>query len=177
MSIHGVMPINLHEDEDSKTLESLKNILFGNIVEEIIPASSYNKLGSVKGVLVGGNLSILQSLSGSPFQIKTRGKILFIEEIGEELYRIDRMMQSLKHTGFFKDIIGLAVGSFSDLKVNDTPYGKTYQEIILETVEEYDYPILFDVPAGHIDDNRALLLGGETTINVGEFVSCIRFIQ
>jgi len=177
MSIHAVMPINLHKEEDSKAIESLKNILFGEMVEEIIPASNFNKLGSVKGVLVGGNLSLLQSLSGSPFQIKTRGKILFIEEIGEELYRIDRMMQSLKHAGFFKDLIGLAVGSFSDLKHNETPYGKTYQEIILETVEEYNYPTLFDVPAGHIDDNRALLFGGETIINVGEFVSCIRFIQ
>jgi muramoyltetrapeptide carboxypeptidase len=87
------------------------------------------------------------------------------------------MMQSLKLAGFFKDIVGLAVGGFSDLKVNDTPYGKTYQEIIQDTLKDYDFPILFDLPAGHIDDNRALLLGAETTINVGEFVSCIRFIQ
>ncbi len=178
-SIHGIMPIQLIKaaKETEKAVESLYKALFGKDVESIITASKYNRIGSAEAVMVGGNLSLLQSLLGSPCQIKTRGKILFIEEVGEYLYKIDRLLQSLKSAGYFKDIIGLVVGNFSDIKTDGIVYNKTYQELILEVVEEYDYPVLFDVPAGHIADNRALILGGKALINVGEFVSCIRFQQ
>lgn len=178
-SIHGIMPIQLIKaaKETEKAVESLYKALFGKDVESIITASKYNRIGSAEAVMVGGNLSLLQSLLGSPCQIKTRGKILFIEEVGEYLYKIDRLLQSLKSAGYFKDIIGLVVGNFSDIKTDGIVYNKTYQELILEVVEEYDYPVLFDAPAGHIADNRALILGGKALINVGEFVSCIRFQQ
>lgn len=178
-SIHGIMPIQLTEPllKTEKAVESLKNILFGKNQEYILPASDYNKFGSVKGILVGGNLSLLQSYMGTPCRIRTKDKIVFIEEVGEPLYKIDRLLVSLKSSGFFTKIKGLVVGSFSDIKTDDIPYNKIYQELILETVAEYDIPVLFDAPAGHISDNRALVFGEEVEINVGEFVSCIRNIS
>ncbi len=178
-SIHGLMPIQLTKPvkETEKAVESLYKALFGKDVESIIPASKYNRIGSTEAVVVGGNLSLLQSLLGSPCQIKTKNKILFIEEIGEDIYRVDRLLQSLKVAGYFRDLKALIVGSFMDIKTDPIAGVKTYQELILEVVEEYDYPVLFDVPSGHIADNRALILGAEVLINVGEFVSCIRFKQ
>ncbi len=178
-SIHGLMPIQLTKPvkETEKAVESLYKALFGKDVESIIPASKYNRIGSTEAVVVGGNLSLLQSLLGSPCQIKTKNKILFIEEIGEDMYRVDRLLQSLKVAGYFRDLKALIVGSFMDIKTDPIAGVKTYQELILEVVEEYDYPVLFDVPSGHIADNRALILGAEVLINVGEFVSCIRFKQ
>lgn len=173
-SVHGIMPIQLNKGtkETEKAVESLYDVLVGKDYEYTFPASSYNKIGSVTGILVGGNLSLLQSLLGSPNQIKTRGKILFIEEVGEPLYKIDRLLISLKSAGFFKNIIGLVVGAFSEIDI--IADNKTYQEIILEILAEYHFPILFDVPAGHISDNRTLVFGEETEINVGAFISCIR---
>lgn len=178
-SIHGIMPIQLTKPvkETEKATESLYKALFKKDVESIIPASKYNRIGSTEAVVVGGNLSILQSLLGSPCQIKTKNKILFIEEIGEDMYRVDRLLQSLKAAGYFRDLKALIVGSFRDIKTDSIAGVKTYQELILEVVEEYEYPVLFDVPSGHIADNRALILGAEVLINVGEFVSCIRFKQ
>ncbi len=178
-SIHGLMPIQLLKasKDTEKAVESLYKALFGKDIESIIHASPYNRIGSAKGVMVGGNLSLLQSLLGTSCQIKTKDKILFIEEVGEYLYRIDRLLQSLKLAGVFDNILGLVVGGFTDIQPDEQAKIKTYQDLILEVVQEYDYPVLFDVPAGHIDDNRALIFGGETIINVGEFVSCIRFEQ
>lgn len=175
-SIHGIMPIQLTKGtkETEKAVESLYNVLFGKDYDYNFPASSYNIIGSATGILVGGNLSLLQSLLGSPNQIKTRGKILFIEEVGEPLYKIDRLLISLKSAGFFKNIKGLVVGAFSEVENDKTTDNKTYQEIILEILSEYKFPILFDAPAGHISDNRTLVFGEETEINVGEFVSCIQ---
>jgi len=175
-SIHGIMPIQLTEplQKTEKAVESLQNVLFGKKLDYIISASNYNKIGSVQGILVGGNLSLLQSYQRKPYRIKTKGKILFIEEIGEPLYKLDRLLVSLKSSGFFTKIKGLVVGSFTDIKSDKISHNKTYQELILDTVAEYDFPVLFDMPAGHISDNRALILGEEVEINVGEFVSCIR---
>ncbi len=178
-SIHGIMPINLlsNSENTKKAVTSIHNALFGKSIEYIIPSSSYNKYGSTTGVIVGGNLAILQSLLGSRFQLKTANKILFIEEVGEELYRIDRLLRSLKEAGVFKSLLGLAIGSFSHIKKDEHWNNTSYQEIILEAVNEYDFPVIFDVPTGHTDANNALILGGVATINVGEFVSCIQFLQ
>lgn len=178
-SIHGAMPINLLKENKSteKAIDSLHNALFGKDLEYIFPSSSKNTYGSAGGVIVGGNLSLLQSLLGTPYQIKTKDKILFIEDIGEELYRIDRLLQSLKLAGVFKNILGLVVGGFTDIQSDKDQKELTYQEVICQVLDEYDFPIIFDMPAGHIDENRALILGSEIVINVGEFVCCIRFPQ
>ena len=175
-SIHGIMPVQLTKGtkETEKAVVSLHDVLSGKDFEYTFSASPYNKVGSAKGILVGRNLSLLQSLLGSANQIKTRGKILFIEEVGEPLYKIDRLLISLKSAGFFKNIKGLVVGAFSEIENDKIAYNKTYQELILEMFAKYSFPILFDVPAGHISDNRSLIFGEETEINVGEFISCIR---
>lgn len=175
-SIHGIMPVQLGDHEKTKyATKALHKALFGEHIEIIITASSSNRPGSTQGTLVGGNLSLVQSLLGSPYDIKTDGKVLFLEEVGEYTYRLDRLLQSLKLAGYFDKIKGLAIGGFTDIKENDTPFGKTYQELILEIVSEYDFPVIFDLPIGHFSNNQSLILGGEITLNVGEFVSCIRF--
>ncbi|HIP47491.1 MAG TPA: LD-carboxypeptidase [Lutibacter sp.] len=178
-SIHGIMPINLKNDNKliEKAVDSLYNALFGKDLEYIFPSSLKNRYGSAEAVVVGGNLSLLQSLLGTSSQIKTKNKILFIEEIGEELYRIDRLLHSLKLAGIFKDILGLIVGGFTDIKPDKHWKNQNYQDLVLHVVKEYDFPVIFNMPAGHIDENRALILGGEVVINVGEFVCCIRFQQ
>ena len=178
-SIHGIMPINLSADKKSieKAVDSLENILFGKEVEYIIPSSSYNKYGSIQGEIVGGNLTLLQNLLGTPFEIKTKGKILFIEEIGEELYQIDRKLQSLKLAGTFNHILGLVVGSFTDIKPNKQWNDTNYQEIIHKLIKGSDFPVIFDIPSGHIDENRAIIFGNEAIINIGEFVCCVRLKQ
>ncbi len=176
-SIHGLMPVQLLHPmkETDKAIMSLYNALFGKKLNAIFPTSKYNHKASVSGVLVGGNLAILESLIGSPYAINTHGKILFLEEVSEYKYRIDRMLQHLKIAGVFKDLKALIIGDFTDIKESEVGYGKDIEEMILEAVKEYDYPVVFDLPVGHIPDNQALILGEKVSVNVGEFVSCISF--
>lgn len=176
-SIHGLMPIQLLHPakETEKAVKSLYHALFGQKVERIFPTSSFNRTGNASGVLVGGNLAILQSLIGSPYEINTSGKILFLEEVSEYKYRIDRMLQHLKIAGVFKDLKALLIGNFTDTKESDVKYDKEIEEMILEAVKDYDYPVVFDLPVGHIPDTQSLVLGERISVNVGEFVSCIRF--
>ena len=125
-------------------------------------------MGEAKGQLVGGNLSVFFSLLGSPSAIETKGKILFLEDLDEYLYHIDRMIQNLKRSGLLSELNGLIIGGMSDMNDNTIPFGKTAEEIIWDTVKEYKYPVCFNFPAGHIADNRALIIGKETTLKVGE---------
>ncbi|MBV1887662.1 MAG: LD-carboxypeptidase, partial [Urechidicola sp.] len=127
------------------------------------------------GVLVGGNLSILYSLLGSKSAINTDGKILFIEDFNEYLYHIDRMIVALKRNGMFKKLNGLIVGGLTQLHDNEVAYGKNIEEIILNNLSEYDFPICFDFPAGHIDDNNALVLGATIKLKVDDIKTEIKF--
>lgn len=176
-SIHGLMPVQLLHPvkETEKAVNSLYHALFGQKLACIFPTSPYNRPGNAIGVLVGGNLSILQSLIGSPYEIDTSGKILFLEEVSEYKYRIDRMLQHFKIAGVFKNLKALIIGDFTDVKESEVKYGKEVEELILEAVKDYDYPVVFDLPVGHIPDNQSLILGEKTSVNVGEFVSCISF--
>jgi muramoyltetrapeptide carboxypeptidase len=175
-SLHALMPVQLLDSEFStKAINSLHYALFGEPLEIIVPASKNNKTGSAVGMLVGGNLSILESLLGTPYQINPKEKILFLEEVGEPLYKIDRLLTSLKLAGYFKRIQGLVIGGFTEIEKENND-SKVYQKMILEMVKEYDYPVIFDIPAGHINTNHTLVLGEKVTLNVGEFVSCIRTV-
>jgi len=176
-SIHALMPIQLIGENPVTELaiKSLKDALFGNNIKHKLPGCTLGKVGSITGELVGGNLSLIESLLGTKYQLKTKGKILFLEEVGEPLYKIDRLIQSLKLAGCFDGLKGLIIGGFTAIKKNDTPYGKTYHRIIAEALEPYDFPVLFDILSGHFPDNRALVFGEEVIINIGEFISCIRF--
>ncbi|MES2565355.1 MAG: LD-carboxypeptidase [Bacteroidota bacterium] len=173
-TIHATMPLNF--DKSKEATKSLVDALFGNSAEIPVEENFSNKEGKAKGELVGGNLSLLFSLSGTPYDLDTSGKILFIEDLDEYLYHIDRMMMQLKLTGKLKNLKGLIVGGMTDMKDNAIPFGKFPEEIILEAVQEYDFPVCFDFPAGHIDRNMALYFGREVELNVREEKSTLKFL-
>lgn len=164
-SVHGQIAHNI-EQKSEATRQTLKNILFGKPVSYEIPYSEKNRMGKCQGELIGGNLSILYSLLGSPTAISTKGKILFLEDLDEYLYHIDRMMQNLKRNRMFENLNGLIVGGMSDMNDNQIPFGKTAEEIIWETVKEYDFPVCFGFPAGHVHDNRALVFGRKISMEI-----------
>lgn len=173
-SIHATMPGGMKRaSEDAE--QSLYKALFGYSYSFEIPSNQLNQNGNAKGVLIGGNLSILNSMIGSFSEVNMNGKILFIEDVGEDLYRIDRMMYTLKRTGALKNLKGLIVGDFDYNVEKDTLFGGTHREIMLNVVKDYDFPVLFDFPAGHISDNRALLFGKEISIEVNLTVAKIRY--
>lgn len=157
-TIHGQMPINI-PDATALSLETLRKALFGQYLSYTLHAHPLNREGHATGTLIGGNLAILASIAGSVSDYDYNGKILFIEDVGEYLYSIDRLMYSLKRAGKLKNLAGLIVGGFTDLKDNDIPFGQTAYEIIRAIVEEYDYPVCFDFPAGHVANNHAMMFG------------------
>lgn len=173
-TLHATMPINFTTNT-KEALESLKEVLFGALPIYTIEHHVLNRIGKTKGELVGGNLSIIYSLTGTSSQFDTKGKILFLEDLDEYLYHIDRMMMNLKRAGMLANLKGLIIGGMSDMKDNTVPFGKTAQEIIFDSVKEYTYPICFDFPAGHINDNRALMMGSEVDLLVGKELTMLEF--
>ena len=174
-TLHATMPINI-EKSSKLSIETLKKSLFGKNLSYEISADEKNKLGNAEGEIVGGNLSVLYSLLGSNSSIKTNGKMLIIEDLDEYLYHIDRMLMNLKRNGYFNNLKGLIIGGMTNMHDNEIPFGKTSEEIILDCVAEYDFPVVFNFPAGHLDDNRALILGRKATLEVGEIKSKITFL-
>lgn len=173
-SIHGIMPISLAK-ATPEAIESLRLSLFGQPLQYAIDPHPMNRLGKASGELVGGNLSILYSLLGSPSAIDCKDKILYIEDLDEYLYHIDRMMMNLKRNGCLESLKGIIVGSMTDMKDNDIPWGKNALEIIQDVTKKLNIPIIFNFPAGHIHDNRALILGNNITIDVTENCSTVVF--
>lgn len=166
-TLHATMPIDFHRNP-LESLESLRKVLFGEGLNYGFEAHPMNRKGAGKGQLIGGNLSILYSLMGSSSDIDTEGKILFLEDLDEYLYHIDRMMVNLKRSGKLKGLKGLVIGGMTEMSDNTTPFGKTALHIIEEHIAEYDFPVAFGFPAGHLDDNRALVMGGKVKLKVGE---------
>lgn len=165
-SVHAIMAKHLTElNADSKAVAGLKNLLFGNLPEYIIPAHPQNRSGKATGKLIGGNLSVIYGLRGTPFDLPYEGNILFIEDIAERPYHIDRMLQNLRLGGVFQKISGLVVGQFSDCD-EDPLMNKSIEEIIHEALNESDIPVMFNFPAGHVDDNRPLVMGCSATMIV-----------
>lgn len=142
-----------------------------------IPASSFNRMGTAAGILTGGNLAILAHLTGSVSEADTRGKILFIEDIGEHLYNVDRLLMNLKRAGKLDHLAALIVGSFTDLQDTERPFGQTIEEIIWDKVKEYDYPVCFHFPCGHQEENYTLTLGARHKLSVDEYGSTLSFIR
>jgi muramoyltetrapeptide carboxypeptidase len=171
-TIHGMMATNLSEKPEDiiETVASFKKALFGEEISYTIASSIYNSVlipeGSnliVEGQIIGGNISILASMLGSKSQINTEGKILFIEEIGEYKYGIDRMLQSLKRAGYFTKVKAVVVGDMSKIKPNSTEWGSSIEQLILDVLPK-DLPVLFNFPAGHESDNRAMIFGRNVKI-------------
>jgi len=173
-TLHATMPLNF--SKNSEATKSMIDALFGN-VKEIQTEENYSNIsGIAKGQLIGGNLSLLYSLSGTPFDIDTTDKILFIEDLDEYLYHIDRMMMQLKLSGKLKKLKGLIVGGMTDMKDNPIPFGKFPEDIILDAVKEYNYPVCFDFSAGHIDKNLALYFGKQVELNVNDEGATLKFL-
>ena len=175
-SLHAMMGTSMQDkpEDITETINTFKKALFGEQLRYTIKSSEYNRRGTVEGVLVGGNIAILSSMLGSDSQINTDGKILFIEEIGEYKYAIDRMLQSLKRAGYFTKVKGIIVGDMTKVRKNTTPWGTSIEQLILDIVPN-DIPVLFGFPAGHEPDNRALLMGREVKLVIGDKSSSVSF--
>jgi muramoyltetrapeptide carboxypeptidase len=164
-TIHGQMPINI-PDASKYSLDTVRKALFGEDFEYSFGTHPLSRHGNARGMLIGGNLSLLAAVLSSVSDYHYDGGILFIEDVGEYLYSIDRMFRTLDRAGKLKNLAGLMVGGFTDLKDNDIPFGQTVPEIIMEVVKKYDYPVCFNFPAGHIPDNHSLILGKTLNLNV-----------
>jgi muramoyltetrapeptide carboxypeptidase len=170
------MPINFPDEGTEAAKESLRKALFGETLEYNIETQPLNKPGNVSGMLTGGNLSILYSLIGSHSDIHTQDKILFIEDLDEYLYHVDRMMINMKRSGKLSGIKGLIVGGLTKMNDNTVPFGKPAEQILAEYAREAGIPVCFNFPAGHIADNRALIMGREAQLDIGPQSVSLRFL-
>jgi muramoyltetrapeptide carboxypeptidase len=175
-SIHGVMPLLFHQEAGADSLESLRRVLFGEDIRYVAPAHPLNCFGTATGELVGGNLSILQTLTGTQSDVTTAGRILFLEDIDEYLYAIDRMLVHLDRTGKLVGLAGLLVGHFTNPQDNAVPYGQTPQEIIDHYASRYNFPVAYDFPVGHEPQNQALIVGRTARLTVDAAGSRLEYV-
>jgi muramoyltetrapeptide carboxypeptidase len=166
-SIHAQMPYTF-ETSTAEALESLRKSLFGEEIEYNYKSEFANRNGNAQGILIGGNLSLLIAVEGSVSEMDYDDKILFLEDVGEHEYSIDRMMRNLKRKGKLNKLKGLIVGAFNEVEVEKIPFGQTPEQVILDLVKEFDYPVCFNFPTGHIDDNRAMIVGREISLTVAK---------
>lgn len=162
-SLHASMPF-FFENKTIEAKQSLFDALMGKPLEYEFSAHSLNRIGEMEGEIVGGNLSVLYGMIGSNSFPETDGKILFIEEVDEYIYHIDRMMHGLKRAGILDNLKGLIIGGLTQIKDNHDPFGKSAEEVIAEAVEDYNYPVCFGFPVGHFDNNRAIVFGQTSKI-------------
>ena len=164
-SLHAAMPFYF-ANKTPEAKQSLFDALTGKPLQYEIPSNPLNRLGVMEGEIVGGNLSVLYGMIGSDTFPELNGKILFIEEVDEYIYHIDRMMRALKRAGKLAHLKGLIVGGLTQIHDNTHPFGQSVEEVIAEVVSEYDYPLCFGFPAGHFDDNRTLFFGLKSRVEV-----------
>ena len=177
-SLHAQMPHNIGT-KTAATKETLRKALFGEGFEIISSESSLSsqRLGHCEGILIGGNLSLLYAFRGTPYDMDPRGKILFLEDLDELLYHMDRMVMNLKLSGWFRNLAGLVVGGMSDMRNRNEadPFGQIVEEMIAEASKGTNYPVCFGFPAGHIPDNRALIMGAKAKLSVTESGATLSF--
>lgn len=176
-SIHGVMPILFQTKEYATSIKKLKAAVFGEEITYKIPTHALNRTGEINAILVGGNLSIVCSLIGTTNAINTKDKILFIEDVGENLYRIDRMINQLKRAGMLASLKGLIVGHFTAMEDNKVKFGKTAYEIIAEAVKGYTYPVCYDFPAGHEPENMPIFFGATISLSCQKKYATLKFLS
>ncbi|HET7898735.1 MAG TPA: LD-carboxypeptidase, partial [Flavisolibacter sp.] len=168
-SIHASMAAAFNdEDLNNPFLQSIRKVLEGEQLTYECSGGPYNQAGTAEGILVGGNLTLLAHLLGSVSEVETKNKILFLEDVGEYLYNIDRMLVQMKRAGKLDKLAGLIIGGFTDNKDTERPFGKEVHEIIHDQVKEYDYPICFGFPVSHDRENYALKVGATYELTVEE---------
>lgn len=166
-TLHAIMPVNYSiEKGETASWQKLKSLLFGELPGYEVEPHPFNRPGKAQGKVIGGNLSVLYSMTATPYDIDTTGCILFIEDLDEYLYHIDRMMMNLKLSGKLDKLAGLIVGGMSDMRDNTIPFGKNAVEIINDYTRNSNYPVIFNFPAGHMEDNYPLILGKEAEMLV-----------
>jgi muramoyltetrapeptide carboxypeptidase len=168
-SLHAPMAAAFNNGEfNNLYIQSLKDALQGKEAAYDCAPSEFNTLGSAKGELIGGNLTLLTHLTGTASELKTKDKILFLEDVGEYLYNIDRMLVQLKRSGQLNKLAGLIIGGFTDCKDTERPFGKEIYELIYEQVKKWAYPVCFGFPVSHEKENYALKIGAEYKLTVGK---------
>ena len=173
-TIHGIMAISA-ANASRDAIESLRKALFGENLQYHISSHPFNRTGKAHGEIVGGNLSVLFSIIGSKSELDYNGKILFIEDLDEYLYHIDRMMMNLKRNGYFDQIEAVIIGGMTSMNDNEIPWGKNALEIIQDVLKDFHFPVIYNFPAGHTKDNRALILGKTVSVEVGADGSTVKF--
>lgn len=174
-SIHGTMPVLFSKPESAQSVETLRQILFGNQIDQEIATHSKNKMGLATGSVVGGNLSLIVDSLGTSSEIDTENKILVIEEVDEFLYKVDRMLVQLKRGKKLQHLAGLVVGHMTDMKDTELPFGETLEDIVLQHVKDCAYPVAFGFPIGHENPNFAWIQGSRATLDVTSKKSRLTF--
>lgn len=168
-SIHASMAAAFNDGgAENEYILSLKKMLAGKKNKYKIEGHLFNKQGVASGELIGGNLSLLVHLIGTDSEINTKNKIFFLEDIGEQIYAVDRMLYQLKRSGKLDELAGLVIGGFTEMKDSDRPFGKTMDEVIKELLSAYDYPVCFNFPVSHGKENYALKIGANYQLSVGK---------
>ena len=173
-SIHASMP-HILANKTPEAIQSLINALTGKPLHyewssTVIASEAKQSIKTIKGIIVGGNLSVLCGMLGSNSFPETDGRILFIEEVDEYIYHVERMMYALKRAGKLQNLKALIVGGLTDIHDNPDPFGKPVEQAIFDVVKDYNYPVVFDFPAGHQPENRAILLGKEARFKIAETI-------
>jgi len=177
-NLHATMPKLFGREGSENALDTLKKALWGEELSYEVASNPFDKLGTGHGEVVGGNLCLLAHLIGSKSDVDTRHTLLFIEDVDEYYYNLDRMMVQLKRAGKLNKLAGLIVGQFTDLKDNSTTsFGKSHYEIIAEHVASYDYPVCYDFPVGHVNDNRAMIVGRDAKLEVKKGKNTLHFAR
>lgn len=174
-SMHAPMAAAFNDGENkNQYIQSLHNALIARKADYVIAGDNFNKKGKASGILVGGNLSLLAHLTGTSSELKTKNKILFIEDVGEYIYNVDRMMYQLKRAGKLDDLKALIVGKFTEMKDTTIPFGQSAEEVIRDVVKEYKYPVCFNFPVSHDKENFALKIGVEYKLSVSSAMCVLK---
>jgi len=176
-SLHAAMPYQSGTGDgiDPESIESMRKALFGEKLGYTFKGHNLNKNGNTSGRLIGGNLSVIYTLTGTGFIPETDDAILFLEDVDEYVYHIDRMMYNLKLSGILSRIKGLVIGWMNRMHDNEIPFGKDACQIIHDVVTEFKYPVCFGFPAGHKEPNLALIMGSEVELSVNTDQCRLRF--
>ena len=174
-SIHGIMPVLFSKPDSASSIESLKTLLFEGTCNIKIQPNDFNKIGKSEGLVIGGNLSLIADAMGTWLNPDTTNKILIVEEVDEQLYKIDRMITQLKRAGKLKNLNGFIVGHLTDCKDGELSFGEKAEEIMMNAVKEYKYPVAFNFPYGHENPNLSWINGGFATFSVGKEGASLSF--